>query len=258
MERFAPISLAKLVALLVAILAMTATLTAAMGDTKLSRYKESQLSELGAFRPDNRLSVQQIMNDLFMRLWQERRKRQELAKLETSTFPQYPVLGLFDKDGDRKAEEFIYQKTAGDMNSQEFGYFFDLDGNDRVDYLIFYGGSMTKEGAEFDVWWMNYHAVDSNADNRIDQVLYQGSTDINGNGKVEAEIGLWLIDDDFDGALDRAVYLGPDFEQAVAPENGRLDISMNLILRGKTLRVGDPVGALWDRILDDINHGLER
>lgn len=247
----------KLAVLLFGALALALS-AAAHGETKLSRYKDRQLSELGAFRAENRLAVHQVINDLFLRLWQDGKTRKSMARVETKTFPQFPILQLSDTDGDRKAEEFAYQQSPGDMNTQEFGYFFDLNGDGRADYLVFFGGSMTREGEDFDIWWMNYHAVDSNADGRTDQVLYQGSTDMNGNGKVEPAIGLWLIDDDFDGALDRAVYLGPDLELAAPIDNGRLDLSMNLILRNKTLHPGDPIGGLWDRIFGDINGALER
>lgn len=226
-------------------------------DTPLSRYKERQLANLGRFEPEKMVQVHSVMNDLFLRLW-DSEDRKILYEYEAETFaPRYPVLQLLDVDGDDVAEQFAYERErGGDSNSQEFGYFFDLDRDSRIDYVIFYGGPMMSEGAE-SMWWMNYHDIDSNADGKTDHALFQGSTDLNRNRRVEPEIGLWLIDVDLDGLLDRAVYLADGFERPVRIRRGRLDLSRNLILEDNDVMVGEPVSRLGDALLSDINEALK-
>ena len=44
-----------------------------------------------------------------------------------------------DRDGDGKADEFIFFQKKGE-NVQDFGFIFDLDNNGRIDYIVFNGG----------------------------------------------------------------------------------------------------------------------
>jgi hypothetical protein len=233
----------------------------ASAESDLSRLKQQTLSELGPFRPEARLSFHHAMNELFMRLW-DQKKRKVLWVGTPSAMSDYEFLHLSDKDGDGVAEEFAYSHEKKAFSSPDFGFFFDLNGDKRADYLIFFGGSLMAEGKGPDdlaIWWMNYHAIDANGDGKVDNVLFQGSSDLNGNGKVEPEIGLWLVDDDYDGTLDRAFYLGPGVEKAVRlKKKGSLDLSHNLILNDKTVRIGDAIGDFWDELLSDINAGIAR
>lgn len=246
----------RLILLASVFLALVLPAELAARETKPSETQEL-LSDLGPFSPDKRVRVHAVMNDLFLSIWQIPGKGKKIASAQTSTFANYPVLLITDRNRDKVPDQFAYLRAKNDLDTKEFGFFFDLDRDGATDYLIFFGGPMPRESTkEFDVWWMNYHAIDSNGDGRADQVLYQGSSDMDGNGKVEPEVGLWLIDADYDGAIDAAEYAGGGFDQAVPVKDGQFDFARNMILAGKQVHPGDPIGALWDRILADINGAL--
>jgi hypothetical protein len=222
--------------------------------TDLSLFKKEQLSRIGAFDPDKRVEVHTTMNELFLRLWGAERKRKIVVTARTLTFPRNPILQISDRDGDTLAEEFAYLREKNNMDTRDFGFFFDLNGDGLADYLIFFGGSVNAEiGESVEIWWMNYHAIDSNGDGTVDNVLYQGSTDLDGNQKVEPDIGLWLIDDDYDTRLDRVMYTGTGMTRLAEVDGDEFDLSDNLVLRGKGLKRGDAFAGLWDQILSDIN-----
>ena len=123
------------------------------------------------------------------------------------------VLELIDKDGDGKAEEFvIYPDT------QDFGFMFDLNKDGKIDYIVFNQGlAMTKDMKKF--YWSKYHWIDSNFDGKID-IHVIPTIDLDGDKFPDEGVTAWIYDTNFDGDVDKAEYLGKDFQKPIENTEG--------------------------------------
>ena len=164
----------------------------------------------------NRLAVFAAIDAQATQLWNS--KKMKLLKTTSSaTIPDLPVLLLYDRNGDRKAEEFAYT-VSSKKESQEFGFYFDTDADGRPDYLIYNGGPMySKDFSK--MFWMNYHFMDTNGDGRIDIAVYN-TVRLKGDDLYDEGISAWIYDRDYDGRFDSAEYLGKDFRQAIEKKDG--------------------------------------
>lgn len=184
------------------------------------QQKQSTLEGLGQFEYEKRFDMYETIDALSVRLLMIPRDV-PLKTERTATFEGFPLLQLSDRDLDGTADQFAYMPEGGG-NTQEFGLMFDLNRDGRVDYLVFNGGPLfnrdfTKR------FWMNFHWIDSNHDGRTDIYVYN-AIDLDGDEFLDEGLTAWLFDTDFNGTVDRAEYLGRDFQQDIEEAGGSFHI----------------------------------
>jgi hypothetical protein len=221
------------------------------GETTVSAYKQRRLDEISPFVFANRYKTYEAIDQIANMLWHSH-TIQRIVERRTNTFPQFPILLLYDRDGDSKPEEFSYEPEGGG-ESQEFGFFFDLNRDGKADYVVFNGGPMfTKDLKQ--MIWMNYHGIDTNYDGKVDvQVL--NAIDLNGDTFPEPGATTWFYDRDFDGRMDDGEYLAPKFQEPVE-RNGDILVSKRAFSFDKSRGGGPKVGddfEFYDGLLSDIN-----
>lgn len=163
-----------------------------------------------------RLAVFAAIDAQATQLWNSKKTRL-LKTAASATIPGLPLLLLYDRNGDRKAEEFAYVASSK-KESPEFGFYFDTDSDGRPDYIIYNGGPMySKDFSK--MFWMNYHFIDSNSDGHIDIAVYN-TVRLKGDELYDEGISAWIYDRDFDGRFDSAEYLGRDFRQTIEKKDG--------------------------------------
>ncbi|HEU0109850.1 MAG TPA: hypothetical protein VFQ73_03190 [Flavisolibacter sp.] len=153
-------------------------------------------------------------------------KTKILKKAGSATFTSLPLLLLFDRNNDNQPEEFAYVKSENNQETQEFGFFFDLDGNGSADYIVYNGGPLfSKDFSK--MYWMNYHWIDSNNDGKIDTYVFNA---VNSSGAAFYDEGLsaWIYDRNGDGLFDEAEYLGKDVQQTIEKISGAFIIKTSL------------------------------
>lgn len=164
----------------------------------------------------NRLATFLAIDERANQLWHSK-KIKLLKTTSSATIPELPVLQLFDRDGDRKGEEFAYMDKKH-HESPEFGFYFDTDGDKRPDYIIYNGGPMFSKDFSR-MFWLNYHWIDSNGDGKIDIMIYN-TVRPKGDDLYDEGISAWIYDRDFDGVFDSAEYLGKEFQQNIEKKDG--------------------------------------
>ena len=102
-------------------------------------------------------------------------------------------------------------------SSQEFGFIFDLNKDGKIDYIVFNQGlAMTKD---IKPYWSKYHWIDSNFDGKID-IHVIPTVDLDGDGFPDEGVTAWIYDTNFDGDVDKAEYLGKDFQKPIEKTEG--------------------------------------
>lgn len=196
--------------------------------------------------------VQTRLEQTFRQLWNGPKPGRPPYRGETQTLPSYPILELEDRDRDGKPDFFAYYQSGGSRRTQEFGSFFDLNGDGRADWIVYYGGTLTTKAFDFFFWY--HHAVDTDGDGRFDPRIYE-AIDLDGDSMPEREASAWLFDSDYDGLADKAQHVVKGRADTINPGvDGQL--SMGYILEtdpSRLPRIGAAMPtALFDWIAADI------
>jgi hypothetical protein len=215
----------------------------------IQTYKQKTLDELGTFRFNDRKYIHETLDELANQL-RASRKYTVLIRKETKTFEAFPILELIDRDGDGKADSFAYTpKDGGD--TQEFGFIFDLNKDGKIDYIVFNQGlAMTKD---MKFYWSKYHWIDSNYDGKID-IYVNPTIDLDGDKSPDEGVTAWVYDTDFDGDVDKAEYLGKNFQKSIEKTEG------GFIIKAWTgeFKVGKDFFSFRNKVLSDINSLLQQ
>ncbi len=208
-------------------------------------------SEIGPFQFEKRLYIYEAVDKIANRLLKSSLYK-VLKEKRTGTFKDYPILKLVDRDGDGKADEFLYFPEKGER-TQEFGFIFDLNGDGKIDYIVFNGGPLFSKDFKKMIW-MNYHWIDSNYDGKQDIFVYN-DVDLDGDGFFDEGITAWIYDRDFNGTVDEDEYLGRDFSKLIEKKDGILIVKT--ALREYKWKTDDKgVFSHGDKIFSDINSML--
>ena len=177
--------------------------------------KEATLDNLGTFKFNERKHIYETFDELANRLRASRyyvvSKKKEI-KIDDKVL----VLELVDRNGDGKAEQFaLYSKGVKD--TQDFGFMFDLNKDGKIDYIVFNQGlAMTKDWKPY---WSKYHWIDSNFDGKID-IHVIPTIDLDGDKFPDEGVTAWIYDTNFGGDVDKAEYLGKDFQKPIENTEG--------------------------------------
>lgn len=233
---------------------------------RLAEYDQRICCGVEAFDRKNPLKLYETM-DYWSHVLRTSRVHREIKQIRTTTFKGHPILSLSDRNGDGKVDSFAYY-PENSQRTVEFGFVFDLNEDGKIDYLVFNGGPMMTKDFEA-VIWMNYHAIDSNGDGRIDIFVYN-DIDRDGDRRPDRGVTAWLYDDNFDGKVDRAEYRGYSarfpvggrfwfppkghpLQETIKPDNGVITISK--VTRPIRYEIGKS-GFAFQKIFDEINAEL--
>lgn len=187
--------------------------------TDLSRLKDRRLADVEPANPKERWNSYRAVSEVFDRLWLKPLSRTPLQHGEYATFKSFPLLRLEDRDGDGRAEFYAYLPPDHSDRTQEFGAFFDLNGDRRADWIVFYGGVLiTKEMKPF--YW-HHHGIDTNGDGQFDVRIYT-AIDMDGDGFPDEKATAWVYDTDHDGLVDSADHIVGGRVSAIADDDGIL------------------------------------
>lgn len=157
----------------------------------------------------------------FERLWLRPSSKKELKKGNFATFKDFPMLTLEDRDGDGKADFYSYDRRDRSGMTQEFGAFFDLNGDSRPDWIVYYGGLFFTKNMKLLMWY--HSAIDTNGDGRFDVRVY-GAIDLDGDGLPDEDATAWVYDTNYDGLVDKGEYIVDGRVIPIKPENGVLQL----------------------------------
>jgi hypothetical protein len=170
-----------------------------------------------SFSFENRLNIFFEMDKAASVMWNSK-KNKVVSKMKTQVLEKYPLLQLYDRNDDRKPDQFAFTENEKNQNTKEFGFFYDLNQDGRIDYMIFNGG--TTFSSDFSkMIWLNYHWIDSNNDGKFDIIVYNG-VNLTGKELVDEGKSAWIYDRNYDGIFEKAEYLGKDFQQDIIIEKG--------------------------------------
>lgn len=193
------------------------------------------------------------VEDTFRRLWTKKPPQEPFRKGTTETLAPYTALELEDRDRDGRGDFFAYYPGGGSRRTQEFGAYFDLSGDGRPDWIVYYGGILPTKGfASFFIW--NHLAIDTNGDGHFDVRVWEG-IDMDGDGFSEEHASAWLFDTDHDGLADRAEHIVSGKVSEITPENGAFPLRYVLLPEpAKQPRIGEAMPtARFDQIAKDIS-----
>lgn len=221
-------------------------------ETKLSRDKERVLSRVDLTDWRTRWRSYRAVSEIFDRLWLEPHSTSVLAERERATFKAFPLLRLEDRDGDGAAEFFSYLPPDSSGRTQEFGAFFDLDKDDRTDWIVFYGGVLFTKNMQPFYW--HHHSIDTNGDGQFDERIY-AAIDLDGDGFPENGTVAWLRDVDHDGKVDSATHVVDGRASNLEAQDGSLNLRYLLNPElSEQPRIGGPMPTdLFELIARDID-----
>ena len=174
--------------------------------------KEATTDKLGTFKFNERKNIYETFDELANRL-RASRYYVVLKKKEIKIDDKVSVLELVDRDGDGKADQFVLYPTM----TPDFGFMFDLNKDGKIDYIVFNQGlALTKDMKPY---WSKYHWIDSNFDGKID-IHVIPTIDLDGDKCPDKGVTAWIYDTNFDGDVDKAEYLGKDFQKPIENTEG--------------------------------------
>lgn len=209
----------------------------------------SSKSRVGPYDDKRRWKIYTTLNKEYLRLW-DRGAGKVVATGQTRTFPKFKYLKIEDRNRDGSGDFYAYYPKSSGGQTQEFGAFFDLASDGSPDWLVFYGGSLLGEGGAFNIVYWNHHAIDRNNDGKFDTIVID-CVDMDGDGKIEPGRTAWFYDTNFDGKIDSAQHITKGKVTKIPVRNGRFD-SRSPLKTFQAMRVGQPVGKLFDAIARDI------
>ena len=116
------------------------------------------------------LATYSRMNDRYLALW-TRGGGTRTASAHTRTIMGFPHLVLEARGRGAKPDFYVYLPSPDGGQTQEFGAFFDRNGDGRIDWLVFNGGTLLAAGPTI-AWW-THHVIDRNGDGRERQAQQQ-------------------------------------------------------------------------------------
>lgn len=225
--------------------------------TDLSRLKNRRLAEVDPANLKERWGSYRAISEIFDQLWLDPHSRTPLKHGEYTTFKAYPSLRLEDRDGDGKSEFFAYLPPDQSDRTQEFGAFFDLNGDGRTDWIVFYGGILITKKMKPLHW--HHHSIDTNGDGLFDVRVYS-AIDWDGDGFPDEKATAWVHDLDHDGLVDRADHIVKGRVTSIDDQDGFL--ALRYILNpelSQQPRIGGPMPTELFRIMaGDIDDLAER
>jgi hypothetical protein len=100
------------------------------------------ITTLGEYNYDNRYAIHQNIDALSRQLWKLETEK-IVRTTKTSTFQENDVLELIDLNGDNYPEQYAYWGKGRSRNeTQDFGFIYDLNNDAKIDYIVFYQGSL--------------------------------------------------------------------------------------------------------------------
>jgi hypothetical protein len=185
----------------------------------LSAFKQNTLNEFDSFDFQKRFYVYEKINEIA-----NLSLKHKSPKVVLKTKPiNGSVFVVFDSDDDGLADAF-----AAHPGYQDFGFLFDLNKDCKMDYLILNGGIVPSK--DFKAFWFNFHWIDSNNDGKID-IYVENDIDLDGDKLLDNGITAWIYDNDFDGKIDKAEYIGKDFKKRIEMTNGAFVIKRQMGLK---------------------------
>lgn len=212
-----------------------------------------KLAKVSPYSDAHRWQTFVAVRDVFRRNWLKPRSTTPFRQGQYPTFAAYPLLQLDDRDRDGRADFFSYLPPDGSGRTQEFGAFFDLDGNGRTDCVVVYGGLLFDSRMQAALW--HHYAFDTNGDGQFDVRVFE-AIDLDHDGLPDADATTWLYDTDHDGLVDRAEQIVEGTPAAIAPhDDGRLDLGYILHTDpGEQPRIGDPMPTgFFAKVAQDVD-----
>ena len=212
-----------------------------------------RLAEASPYRAEHRWKTFVAVRDLFRRNWLKPRSTAPFRQGRYPTFSEYPLLQLDDRDRDGRADFFSYLPPDRSDRTQEFGAFFDLDGNGRTDCVVVYGGLLFDARMEAVLW--HHYAFDTNGDGQFDVRVFE-AIDLDRDGLPDADATAWLHDSDHDGLVDRAEQIVAGTPAEITPgDGGRLDLGYILHSDpAEQPRIGSPMPtAFFANVARDVD-----
>jgi hypothetical protein len=210
---------------------------------------------MGPYDERRRWQTYIAMSELFDRVWLHPQSRRVLRKGKASSAKGL-IVELEDRDEDGRAEFYAYLPPDGSKETQDFGAFFDLNGDGRPDWIAFHGGSAFTKKAK--LFWWHQHGIDTNGDGRFDLRVVE-MIDTDGDGFPEKGATAWVYDTDHDGFVDKAEHIVNGRIRAIKPEDGVLPLGWVMSPDpSKQPRIGGPTSGLFGMIANDINVLLGR
>lgn len=206
-------------------------------------------SRVGPYEDKRRWQIYTALNKEYLKLW-DRGAGRVVATAQTRTFPGFKYLKIEDRNRDGFGDFYAYYPKSSGGRTQEFGAFFDLAGDGSPDWLVFYGGSFLGEGGAFKIVYWNHHSIDRNNDGKFDTIVID-CIDMDNDGKIEPGRTAWFYDANFDGKIDSAQHIERGKANKIPLRNGRF-ASKSPLKTFQNLRVGSPIGKLFDNIGRDI------
>ena len=181
-------------------------------DSDPQPFVQKEVDAIGQFKWGQRLQIRTAIDGVALRLLAIGKSSPPIREGKSKLMEGFatPIIALYDKDLDGSPDTFANIAVGGTI-SLDFSFIFDLNHDGRIDYAVFNGGPLPTK--DMKVCWMNYHYIDSNYDGRVDIVIYNVYLDW--DGFLDKNIGAWLYDTDFDGAIDKGEYLGMDVEMSI-------------------------------------------
>jgi hypothetical protein len=102
-------------------------------------------------------------------------------------------------------------------------------------------------------YWSKYHWIDSNYDGKID-IYVNPTVDLDGDKSPDEGVTAWVYDTDFDGDVDKAEYLGKNFQKAIEKTE---DVFVIKAWTGE-IKAGKDFNSFRNKVLSDINSLLQQ
>ena len=202
--------------------------------------KEAPTDKLGTFKFNERKNIYETFDELANRL-RASRYYVVLKKKKIKIDDKVLILELSDRDGDRKAEQFVVYP-----DTQDFGFIFDLNKDGKIDYIVFNQGlAMTKDMKPY---WSKYHWIDSNYDGKIDIIVIP-TIDLDGDKFPDEGVTGWVYDTDFDGEVDKAENLGKNFQKSIK----KTEVGFTIKGWTREVKVEKDFSSFTNKVLSDIN-----
>ncbi|WP_069309190.1 EF-hand domain-containing protein [Porphyrobacter sp. LM 6] len=199
-----------------------------------------RLAKVSPYADARRWETFLAVREVFRRNWLKPKSTAPFRQGQSSTFTQYPLLQVEDRDSDGKADFFAYLPPDGSDQTQEFGAFFDLDGNGQTDCVVVYGGLLFDARMEAILW--HHYALDTDGDGKFDVRVFE-AIDLGHDGLPDDGVTAWVYDTDHDGLIDKAEHIAKGNITAITPQaDGRLDLGYILHTEpAEQPRIGGPV-----------------
>ncbi len=114
------------------------------------------------------------------------------------------LIAFYDLNKDKVSDQFVLQTKEGKVLNQEFGFIYDLNNDEKIDYIIYNGGSIiTIDNA---IYYYFYHWIDTDYNGKIDTVFFNNVL-FSDESRLNSNNTLWIMDSDKNGKPDVVNFL---------------------------------------------------